>query len=304
MKRNRSSFDKYFLFVEAPVSTSTRRMTDDRVWVPSLPPPRPMGPCRKVPSRKEGTVKCLFEFSPGLLLEIRAGNLSILREQETFGNFSGKRAPFHRKFHHPSAASLFSFLSLFFYFSSPAGNLFEETREDGRWSIDPLPRKICIILSRTKIKLFISRHVDADSFTPFCRRFVQKRVVSELEILIVLTVNVNHFFLFFFIVQGIVPLKKRNKREENKGKKKLDLLYRSHEKIQRTISRFRPTFSSQISFLGINVPLGLLNNPSHKSVCYPFLLHHSSFFFFFFFFPPFVPSLSLCLRQKLIIPFK
>lgn len=34
-----------------------------------------------------------------------------------------------------------------------------------------------------------------------------------------------HFFLFFFIVQGIVPLKKRNKREENKGKKKLDLLY-------------------------------------------------------------------------------
>lgn len=116
MKRNRSFFDKYFLFVEAPVSTSTRRMTDDRVWVPSLPPPRPMGPCRKVPSRKEGTVKCLFEFSPGLLLEIRAGNLSILREQETFGNFSGKRAPFHRKFHHPSAASLFSFLSLFFLF--------------------------------------------------------------------------------------------------------------------------------------------------------------------------------------------
>lgn len=145
-------------------------------------PPRPMGPCRKVPRKERGHGKCLFEFSPGLLLEIRAGNLSILRDQETFDNFSGKRAPFHRKFHHPSAASLFSFLFFFFIFllqpeicSRKRGKMIDRSSSSQNLYYS-FSYKDCT-------KLFISRHVErcriVYPFVADSSQLVVERVVTN-----------------------------------------------------------------------------------------------------------------------------
>lgn len=157
-------------------------------------PPRPMGPCRKVPRKERGHGKCLFEFSPGLLLEIRAGNLSILRDQETFDNFSGKRAPFHRKFHHPSAASLFSFLFFFFYFSSPAGNLFEETRKDDRSILFLAKFILFFLVQRSYETFYLPPRREMPNRLPLCRRFVPTRCRASCYELAILMVNVPLFF--------------------------------------------------------------------------------------------------------------
>lgn len=178
----------------------------------------------------KGTYKCLFEFLEDCASnEIYPGNLSILREQETFGNFSSP---------------------LFIVSSPPPLNIFFlpqrkpeicpwNKRQDDRWT------RLCKNILPpwyNNPRNFYFQHVEELECLPLCRR--NRPLLNEL--FQISDLMALQWLLYFFIMPG------------NRSTEKKLVIYCG--KI-RTISRFSfYIFIANRIPRNKNIPLGLLNN--------------------------------------------
>lgn len=119
----------------------------------------------------------------------------VTRKHSTISRANGP--PFIASFITPlQRPSFFSFF--FFYFSSPAGNLFEETRKDDRSILFLAKFILFFLVQRSYETFYLPPRREMPNRLPLCRRFVPTRCRASCYELAILMVNVP--LLFFSLL--------------------------------------------------------------------------------------------------------